>query len=63
MVAKKQSSPKKRSRWVPDRHDIIWINCNPQIGQEMWDVHPFLVLSDTLFVQVCNRLNQIILLA
>ena len=35
--------------WVPDRQDIIWINCNPQVGQEMRDVHPFLVLSPRAF--------------
>jgi mRNA interferase MazF len=49
VVTKKQSSSKKRSLWVPDRQDIIWINCNPQIGQEMRDVHPFLVLSPRIF--------------
>ena len=37
------------SNWVPDRQDIIWINCNPQAGQEMRDVHPFLVLSPRNF--------------
>jgi mRNA interferase MazF len=31
---------------VPDRQDIVWIDCNPQVGREMRDVHPFLVLSD-----------------
>jgi len=35
--------------WVPDRQDIIWINCNPQVGQEMRDIHPFLVLSTRSF--------------
>lgn len=35
--------------WVPDRQDIIWINCNPQAGQEMRDIHPFLVLSPRAF--------------
>ena len=35
----------KKARWVPDRQDIIWIDCNPQAGQEMRDIHPFLVLS------------------
>lgn len=35
--------------WVPDRQDIIWINCNPQVGQEMRDLHPFLVLSPRSF--------------
>lgn len=37
--------------WVPDRQDIIWINCNPQVGQEMRDMHPFLVLSPKAFNQ------------
>ena len=49
MVAKKPSLPGKRSPWAPDRQDIIWIDCNPQVGQEMRDVHPFLVLSPRIF--------------
>jgi mRNA interferase MazF len=49
LVAVKRSSPKKRSLWVPDRRDIIWINCNPQVGREMRDGHPFLVLSPRIF--------------
>jgi mRNA interferase MazF len=43
VVAAKQSSPRKRNLWVPDRQDIIWI------GREMRDVHPFLVLSPRIF--------------
>lgn len=35
--------------WSPDRGDIIWIDCNPQAGQEMRDLHPFLVLSPRIF--------------
>ena len=35
--------------WAPDRQDIIWIDCNPQAGQEMRDLHPFLVLSPRIF--------------
>ena len=35
--------------WVPDRRDIIWIDCNPQVGREMRDIHPFLVLSPANF--------------
>ena len=31
--------------WVPERQDIIWIDCNPQQGREMRDIHSFLVLS------------------
>ena len=38
-----------RSAWVPDRQDIIWIDCNPQVGSEMRDVHPMLVLSPRAF--------------
>ena len=34
---------------MPDRQDIIWIDCNPQVGQEMRDIHPFLVLSPHIF--------------
>jgi mRNA interferase MazF len=40
---------KATKSWVPDRKDIIWIDCNPQRGQEMRDVHPFLVLSPSQF--------------
>jgi mRNA interferase MazF len=35
--------------WAPARQDIIWIDCNPQAGREMRDVHPFLVLSPRNF--------------
>lgn len=40
---------RKGKRWVPDRQDVIWIDCNPQAGREMRDVHPFLVLSPRAF--------------
>jgi mRNA interferase MazF len=39
----------KKADWVPDRQDIIWIDCNPQAGREMRDRHPFLVLSPRSF--------------
>jgi len=39
----------KRSAWVPDRQDIIWIDCNPQVGSEMRDTHPMVVLSPRAF--------------
>lgn len=35
--------------WVPERQAIIWIDCSPQVGQEMKNVHPFLVLSPLQF--------------
>jgi mRNA interferase MazF len=34
---------------VLDRQDIVWIDCNPQVGREMRDRHPFLVFSPRLF--------------
>lgn len=39
----------RKPPWLPDRQEIIWIDCNPQIGREMRDVHPFLVLSPRSF--------------
>ncbi len=35
--------------WVPDRQDVIWIDSNPQVGSEMRDVHPMVVLSPRAF--------------
>ena len=40
---------RKKADWVPDRQDIIWIDCNPQAGREMRDRQPFLVLSPRSF--------------
>ncbi|MDD5115006.1 MAG: type II toxin-antitoxin system PemK/MazF family toxin [Methylobacter sp.] len=42
-------APQKQRPWVPNRQDIIWMDCNPQVGQEMRDVHPFLVFSPSIF--------------
>lgn len=49
MVVSKRLASVKHATWVPDRKDIIWIDCNPQVGQEMRDIHPFLVLSPRIF--------------
>ena len=38
-----------RKIWLPERRDIIWIDCNPQAGREMKDFHPLLVLSPKAF--------------
>jgi mRNA interferase MazF len=38
-----------RRSWVPARRDMIWIDCNPQAGREMKNVHPLLVLSPREF--------------
>lgn len=35
--------------WVPERRDMIWIDFNPQVGNEMKDEHPMLVLSTRAF--------------
>ena len=34
---------------MPDRQDIVWIDCYPQIGPEMRAIHSFLVLSPRIF--------------
>lgn len=44
MVAKKPPAD-----WVPERQEVIWIDCTPQAGREMRDLHPFLVLSPRPF--------------
>src|SRR5207253_10523028 len=38
-----------RLSWSPSRGDMIWIDCSPQVGREMKDVHPLLVLSPREF--------------
>lgn len=40
--------------WVPDRRDMIWINFNPQVGSEMKDEHPMMVLSPKSFNERTN---------
>jgi mRNA interferase MazF len=42
-------SRKAASDWVPERQEVIWIDCNPQAGREMRDRHHFLVLSPRAF--------------
>jgi mRNA interferase MazF len=49
MVTAAHSSIVQNQLWIPDRQDVIWINCNPQAGNEMRDLHPFLVLSPRSF--------------
>jgi mRNA interferase MazF len=39
----------KSRAWVPERQEVIWIDCNPQAGGEMRDLHPMLVLSPGSF--------------
>lgn len=34
---------------MPQRRQVIWIDCNPQAGTEMRDLHPMLVLSPATF--------------
>ena len=49
MVARTAAPARQRKHWVPDRQEVIWIDCNPQVGREMRDIHPFLVLSPRTF--------------
>jgi len=50
MVAPKRAAAiVGQKTWIPERQEIIWINCNPQAGNEMRDLHPFLVLSPAIF--------------
>jgi mRNA interferase MazF len=35
----------RRKSWCPDRRDMIWIDCNPQAGRKMKELHPLVVLS------------------
>jgi mRNA interferase MazF len=49
LVVARRAASGTRKRWAPDRQDVIWIDCNPQVGREMRDVHPFLVLSPRTF--------------
>ena len=49
MVSAGRRSASPSATWVPGRQDVIWIDCNPQAGREMRDVHPFLVLSPHSF--------------
>jgi mRNA interferase MazF len=43
--------------WVPDRRDMIWINFCPQVGSEMKDEHPMMVLSPKAF----NERTQLVI--
>ena len=50
-MVKSTSARGAATAWVPARQEVIWIDCNPQAGREMRDVHPFLVLSPKAFNQ------------
>jgi len=49
MVAPAKPVVAGKGHWIPERQEIIWIDCNPQAGNEMRDLHPFLVLSPGIF--------------
>jgi mRNA interferase MazF len=46
--------PSPSKFWVPDRRDMIWIDFSPQVGSEMKDEHPMLVLSPKVFNERTN---------
>ena len=35
--------------WVPDRQEVIWIDCDPLAGKAMRDIHPLLTLLPRAF--------------
>lgn len=41
--------PARGRDWAPERRDIIWIDFDPQVGKEMRQHHPMLVLSPKVF--------------
>ena len=45
--------------WVPDRRDMIWIDFNPQVGAEMKDEQPMLVLSSKAFNERTNLIIRL----
>jgi mRNA interferase MazF len=47
----------KRSRYVPDRGDIVWLQFNPQAGHEQAGHRPALVLSPASY----NRVSGLML--
>ena len=49
MVASKRKPPRKQAPWIPNRQEIIRIDCNPKMGHEIRNIHPFLVLSPDIF--------------
>ncbi len=49
MVSAAPTAARRAKPWAPDRQEVIWINCNPQAGAEMRDIHPFLMLSPRAF--------------
>lgn len=47
--ARKASEAEVSALWVPDRGEVIWIDFSPQVGAEMKDRHPMMVLSTKAF--------------
>ena len=41
----------KKSAFVPERSDIVWIQHDPQAGKEMKGMHPMLIISTEAFVE------------
>ena len=46
--------PSPSKFWVPDRRDMIWIDFSPQVGSELKDEHPMLILSPKAFNERTN---------
>src|SRR5216117_3659434 len=48
-MTKKPSNPARKTAYVPDRGDIIWLELDPQSGREQAGRRPCLVLSPALY--------------
>jgi mRNA interferase MazF len=48
-ASRQTAAGRAAASWVPQRQHVIWIDCNPQAGKEMRDLHPMLVLSPAAF--------------
>jgi mRNA interferase MazF len=42
----------KQKNYVPDRGDLVWLDCNPQLGHEQAGVRPALVISPASYNKV-----------
>jgi len=61
LVAARAAAAGKRKPWVPARQEIIWIDPKSFDWRlRKAKAHPLGALSNALFVQVRERLNQII---
>lgn len=42
----------KQKKYVPDRGDLVWLDCNPRSGHEQAGVRPALVISPASYNKI-----------